>query len=56
MDKKIIIEKAKKLSLLRQILYDFENSYTWQFKNKLERNINKLQSDIFLLRCKEHKT
>jgi hypothetical protein len=34
-----------KLILLREILYDFKNMYTWQFEAKLNKNIERLEDE-----------
>ena len=48
-NKKIInklVELMSKRNLLREILNDFENSYTWNFTAKLERSIDNLNKQI----------
>lgn len=41
-----LVKLMEKRNLLRQILFDFENSYTWNFKAKLERSIDDLNDSI----------
>jgi len=41
-------DKVKRLNLLKEILSDFQTNYTWNFRKKLKRSINKLQQEVQL--------
>lgn len=46
MNKKEREIKEISLEVLEKVLYDFENIYTWEFRGKLKKSINKLQKEI----------
>ena len=46
MNKKEREIKETCLEVLKRVLDDFNYMYTWQFKNKLKRSINKLEGEL----------
>lgn len=39
------MNNKEKIELLEQVLEDYENSYSWEFKAKVRRSIDKLRKE-----------